>query len=75
MSLPVDVASGTGSGRSIQREPPVVAHQETSGRMPTATRSIGLARQIQLKIHGLALGMTLGLGTMFLGQGCVAAGQ
>jgi hypothetical protein len=43
--------------------------------MPSAKGPVGLARQIQVKIHGLALGMTLGLGTMFLGQGCAAAGQ
>jgi hypothetical protein len=31
-------------------------------------------RQIQPKIHGAAVGMTLGLGTMFMSQGCPSAG-
>ncbi len=30
---------------------------------------------VQTKVHGLALGMTLGLGTMYIGQICPAAGQ
>jgi len=32
-------------------------------------------RQTQIKVHGLALGMTLGLGTMYIGQVCPAVGQ
>lgn len=31
--------------------------------------------QLQNKVHGLAFGMTLGLGSMYLGQGCPAIGQ
>lgn len=30
---------------------------------------------LQGKMHGLALGMTLGLGTMYIGQGCPTVGQ
>lgn len=32
-------------------------------------------QQIQTKVHGLALGMTLGLGTMYIGQVCPSVGQ
>jgi len=32
-------------------------------------------QQIQPKLHGLAVGMTLGIGSMFLGQGCPLLGQ
>ena len=31
-------------------------------------------KQIQPKIHGLAVGMTLGLSTLYFGQGCAATG-
>jgi len=31
-------------------------------------------RHYQPKIHGLALGMTLGIGSTFLSQGCAATG-
>jgi len=31
-------------------------------------------RQFQPKIHGLAFGMTLGIGSTFLSQGCVSSG-
>lgn len=76
MSLPIkSVISGTGSSRSVQRKPPSAAHREVDRRESTAEKPIGLARQIRLRIHGLALGMTLGLGTIFIGQGCAAAGQ
>ena len=32
-------------------------------------------RQYQPKIHGLAIGMTLGIGSTFLNQGCIASGM
>jgi len=32
-------------------------------------------RQVQTKIHGLAIGMTLGLGSMYISQVCPAVGQ
>lgn len=32
-------------------------------------------RQLQTKVHGAAIGMTLGLGTMYIGQVCPAVGQ
>jgi hypothetical protein len=32
-------------------------------------------RQLQTKVHGVALGMTLGLGTMYIGQVCPLVGQ
>ena len=31
--------------------------------------------QLQPKIHGMAVGMTLGIGSMFLSQGCPLVGQ
>lgn len=30
--------------------------------------------KLQPKVHGMAIGMTLGLSTMFLSQGCVTSG-
>ena len=38
-------------------------------------RADGDFQQIQTKVHGLALGMTLGLGTMYIGQVCPTVGQ
>ena len=32
-------------------------------------------QQLQPKLHGLAVGMTLGIGSMFIGQGCPFIGQ
>jgi hypothetical protein len=32
-------------------------------------------QQFQPKLHGLAFGMTLGIGSTFLGQGCPLLGQ
>ena len=32
-------------------------------------------RQLQTKVHGAAIGMTLGLSTMVIGQVCPAVGQ
>lgn len=32
-------------------------------------------RSMQTKMHGLAFGMTLGLGSMYIGQGCPTVGQ
>ncbi len=77
MSLPIkSVISGAGSSRLVQGTPPPAAHPQGVGTELATQRYSGLVGQIQLKIHGLALGLTLGLGTMFLGQqGCVAAGQ
>jgi len=31
--------------------------------------------RLQPKLHGLAVGMTLGIGSLFLSQGCPLAGQ
>ena len=31
--------------------------------------------QYQSQIHGLAIGMTLGIGSTFLSQGCIASGM
>jgi hypothetical protein len=32
-------------------------------------------KRIQPKIHGLAVGMSLGLGTLYVGQGCAGTGS
>lgn len=77
MSLSIkSVISGAGSSRLVQGTLSSAAHRQDARTEPTAQRLSDLAGRIQLKIHSLALGLTLGLGTMFLRQqGCVAAGR